>query len=146
MKWMWEHGYIERDYRVAILRWHVQVFKKYYSKQVPFYMSSTLLSKRNKTWIISLKKKKITFRKIKFLSAVADLRGAQGTCAPRVQILSISYIFWEILAKSYVGAPRGDGAPSSGNPGSATDLRSPLRSWGNFSFWNRNSTQTNKYL
>ena len=31
-----------------------------------------------------------------------------------VQILSISSSFWEILAKSYVGTPRGVGTPSSG--------------------------------
>ena len=37
--------------------------------------------------------------------AVADLRGARGTRAPRAQILSISCSFWENLAKSYVGAP-----------------------------------------
>ena len=47
--------------------------------------------------------------------SVADLRGARGTPLPGVQILSISCIFWENLAKSYVGAPlpRGIGAPSS---------------------------------
>ena len=37
---------------------------------------------------------------------------------PPVQILSCS--FWEILAKSYVGAPRGVPPPRR-NPGSATD-------------------------
>ena len=45
------------------------------------------------------------------------------TCAPPpgVQILSISCSFWEILAKSYVGAPPGELAPPPrGNPGSAT--------------------------
>ena len=31
-----------------------------------------------------------------------------------VQILSISCSFWQNLAKSYVGAPRGVGTPSSG--------------------------------
>ena len=48
--------------------------------------------------------------------AVVDLRGGRGTCAaPQgAQILSISCSFWENLAKSYVGAPRGVGAPSSG--------------------------------
>ena len=41
---------------------------------------------------------------------------------PGVQILSISCSFWEILAKSYVGAPPGELAPPPrGNPGSATD-------------------------
>ena len=47
---------------------------------------------------------------------VADLRGARGTRAPMgVQILSISCSFWEILAKSYVGAPPpGSWHPSSG--------------------------------
>ena len=35
-----------------------------------------------------------------------------GTRPPGVQILSISCSFWEILAKSYVGAPRWVGAPS----------------------------------
>ena len=52
---------------------------------------------------------------------VADLRGARGTRAPPgVQILSISCSFWEILAKSYVGAPPGSWRPPRGNPGSAT--------------------------
>ena len=36
--------------------------------------------------------------------SVADLRGRERR-APPVQILSISCSFWEILAKSYVGAP-----------------------------------------
>ena len=40
--------------------------------------------------------------------------GAQGTRAPRVQILSTSCSLWEILAKSYVGAPRGGLAPLLG--------------------------------
>ena len=41
---------------------------------------------------------------------------------PGVQILSISCSFWEILAKSYVGAPPGELAPPPrGNPRSATD-------------------------
>ena len=42
---------------------------------------------------------------------VADLRqgGREG-----VKILSISCSFWENLAKSYVDAPPGVGAPSSG--------------------------------
>ena len=56
---------------------------------------------------------------------MADLRGVQGTCASPlgVQILSISCGFWEILAKSYVGAPHGELAPPpQGNPGSTTDL------------------------
>ena len=38
------------------------------------------------------------------ISSVADPRGRQGR--PRgVQIISISYSFWEILAKLYVGVP-----------------------------------------
>ena len=56
-------------------------------------------------------------------NAVADLRGARGTRAPRAQILSISYSFWENLAKSYVGAPLGSWRPPPrGNPGSATTM------------------------
>ena len=49
-------------------------------------------------------------------STVADLRGAQGTRPPPpgVQILSISCSFWENSTNSYVGAPLGVGAPSSG--------------------------------
>ena len=42
---------------------------------------------------------------------------------PGVQILTISCSFWEILAKSYVGAPppsRELASPPRGNPGSAT--------------------------
>ena len=42
---------------------------------------------------------------------------------PGVQILSISYSFWENLAKSYVGAPllrRWLVPPPRGNPKSAT--------------------------
>ena len=48
--------------------------------------------------------------------AVADLHSKilDARPPPRVQILSISCSFSEILAKSYVGAPRGVGAPSSG--------------------------------
>ena len=49
--------------------------------------------------------------------AVADLHSKilDARPPPGVQILSISCSFWEILAKSYVGAPpRGVGAPSSG--------------------------------
>ena len=55
-------------------------------------------------------------------SAVADLRGSAGDAPPLgVQTLSISCSFWEILAKSYVGAPPGDLAPPPwGNPASAT--------------------------
>ena len=46
---------------------------------------------------------------------------------PGVQILSISCSFWEILAKSYVGAPPGELAPPPrGNPRSATVLGSEL--------------------
>ena len=53
---------------------------------------------------------------------MADLRAARGTSPPPVQILSISGSFWENLAKSYVGTPRGELAPPPrGNPGSATD-------------------------
>ena len=44
-----------------------------------------------------------------------------------VQILSISCSFWEILAKSYVGAPPGELAPPPrGNPRSATVSASTL--------------------
>ena len=49
--------------------------------------------------------------------AVADLHSKilDAPPPPGVQILSISCSFWEILAKSYVGAPLwGVGAPSSG--------------------------------
>ena len=58
-----------------------------------------------------------------FVKPVADLRGALGTRppSPGAKILSISCSFWEILAKSYVGAPPGKLAPPPrGNPGSAT--------------------------
>ena len=52
------------------------------------------------------------------MHAVADLRVARGTCAPPpppgVQILSISCSFWEISAKSYVGAPLGSWRPLLG--------------------------------
>ena len=53
---------------------------------------------------------------------VADLKGgARDAHPPGVQILSISYSFWENLAKLYVGAPPGELAPPPrGNPGSAT--------------------------
>ena len=40
-------------------------------------------------------------------------KGAQET-PPPVQILSISCSFWEILAKSYVGAPPGSWRPLLG--------------------------------
>ena len=53
-------------------------------------------------------------KKILVYIAVADLRGAQGTPPPGVQILSISCGFWEILAKSYVGAPPGSWRPLLG--------------------------------
>ena len=36
---------------------------------------------------------------------MADLRGREGRAPPKVQILSILCSFWEILVKSYVGAP-----------------------------------------
>ena len=50
------------------------------------------------------------------MHSVVDLRGGAGDACrpPDIQILSISCSFWEILAKSYVGAPPGVGAPSSG--------------------------------
>ena len=51
------------------------------------------------------------------MHSVVDLRGgARDACRPPpdIQILSISCSFGEILAKSYVGAPQGVGAPSSG--------------------------------
>ena len=54
---------------------------------------------------------------------VADLHSkiSDARPPPGVQILSISYSFWENLAKSYVGAPPGELAPPPrGNPGSAT--------------------------
>ena len=54
---------------------------------------------------------------------MADLTEGAGDAPPPlgVQILSISCSFWEILAKSYVGAPAGELAPPPrGNPGSAT--------------------------
>ena len=38
----------------------------------------------------------------------------RGRAPPRNQILSISCSFWENSTNSYVGAPRGVGAPSSG--------------------------------
>ena len=48
--------------------------------------------------------------------AVADLHSKilEARPPPGVQILSISCSFWENLAKLYVGAPRGVGAPSLG--------------------------------
>ena len=50
-----------------------------------------------------------------WMLAVADLRGAQGTLAPPgAQILSISCIFLENMAKSYVGAPLGSWRPLLG--------------------------------
>ena len=55
---------------------------------------------------------------------MADLRGREGA-HPRVQILSISCSFWEILAKSYVGAPGGLAPPPRGNPGSTTGFGKP---------------------
>ena len=54
--------------------------------------------------------------------AVADLH-SKILDAPRVQILSISCSFWEILAKSYVGAPPEELMPPPwGNPRSATGV------------------------
>ena len=62
------------------------------------------------------------------MNPVADLRGARGMRAPLgVQILSISCSFWENLAKSYVVAPWGVGAPPRGNPGSATGIISIIQ-------------------
>ena len=53
--------------------------------------------------------------------AVADLRGGAREAPPGVQILSISFNFWENMAKSYVGDSPGELAtPPRGNPGSAT--------------------------
>ena len=67
----------------------------------------------------------VTFAQCCVKSAVADLRVAQGTPPP---ILSISCIFWEMFAKSYVGVPSGELAPQPlGNPGSATDLHKEIR-------------------
>ena len=60
--------------------------------------------------------------------SVADLRGARETLGE--QILSISCIFWEILAKSYVGAPGELAPPPRGNPGSATAYEGQLIPWG----------------
>ena len=59
------------------------------------------------------------------VTPVADLRGgARDACPPPPggQILSISCSFWEILAKSYVGAPPPEelAPPPRGNPGPAT--------------------------
>ena len=51
--------------------------------------------------------------------------GRRGRVAPLgVQILLISCSFWEILAKSYVGAPPLGrlAPPPRGNPGSATGM------------------------
>ena len=45
--------------------------------------------------------RKLRLRAVKTLRALADLMGASLA----VQILSVSCSFWEILAKSYVGAP-----------------------------------------
>ena len=56
---------------------------------------------------------------------VADLHSKilDAHPSPGVQILSISCSFWEILTKSYVGAPPGELVPPPrGNPGSATDV------------------------
>ena len=55
---------------------------------------------------------------------------------PGVQILSISCSFWEILAKSYVGAPQGVGHPPRGNPGSATEV---IVKENLFVVWNKNN-------
>ena len=58
------------------------------------------------------KKQYATLKKISHCSGGS--KGARGT-PPGVQILPISCSFWEILAKSYVGAPPGGvGAHSSG--------------------------------
>ena len=82
--------------------------------------STTIISFRPATTTTDNAQVQITVE-ISFPKAVADLRGARGTLAPRVQILSISCSFWENLAKSYVGAPPGELAlPHRGNPGSAT--------------------------
>ena len=62
--------------------------------------------------------------------SVADLRGARRP-PMGVQILSISCSFWEILAKSYVGAPTGELAPlPRGNPGSATAFGNKMQWYG----------------
>ena len=56
---------------------------------------------------------------------MADLHSKILDAPPRSKFLSISCSFWEILAKSYVGAPLPTGElapPPRGNPGSTTDL------------------------
>ena len=60
---------------------------------------------------------------------VMDLKRVRGTSPPwgQIQILSISCSFWEILAKSHVGAPRGVLA-TRGNPGSATGIEDEYES------------------
>ena len=56
-----------------------------------------------------------------FQKSSGGSKGGAGT-PPPVQILSISCSFWEILAKSYVGAPPGELVPPPlGNPLSATE-------------------------
>ena len=55
---------------------------------------------------------------------MADLRGAQGTRAPRgPKFFQFHAVFGKIWQNRMLAPPRGVGAPSSGNPGSATDLR-----------------------
>ena len=70
---------------------------------------------------------------IRHWSAVADLHSKILDARPPlgVQILSISCIFWENLAKSYVGAPPGVGDPPRGNPRSATGQHCCLENQGN---------------
>ena len=58
---------------------------------------------------------------IKRIWSVADKRGRKGR--PRVQILSISYGFWEILTKSNVGIPP---SPESWRPNLGENLNPPL--------------------
>ena len=73
---------------------------------------------------MSLKKNIAQFDRIFNICSGGSKGGRRGRAPPLgVQILSISCGFWEILAKSYVGAPPGELAPPPrGNPGSATDL------------------------
>ena len=61
------------------------------------------------------------------VNAVADLHSKILDPTPRIQILSVSFSFWENLSKSYAGTtpppPPGElASPSRENPGSATEM------------------------
>ena len=94
----------------------------------PFVSSETQLFPYSlKMIILILLQSKMLYIVLIFKWSVADLHSKILDARPTlgVQILSISCSFWEILAKSYVGAPPpppGELAPPPrGNPRSATD-------------------------